>query len=354
MTGGDAGKPFSFAHYLAIASCHAVNRPARINVHYTFEPSGPWWVLARPYITPVVSAEVTAIYGHALEHPAHRADVRRLEILLESGGIYLDMDVLCLRPFAPLLDLVEDDDAPDVVMGEECGVGLCNAIIVSRPGAAFLQRWLESYASFDAARWNHHAVRVPRQLADECPGLIHVVDRERFFWPMYWKDHLRAFFLRPDSQFTARSYALHLWESITWPLLRRLTPTQIWLVDCEFSDLVGPYLTPAGGPAPLPRDAGGEEERSSVLAASADLPGVLDRLGATELLGGLTCREQIDLLRAALASLDEPTRDCVTLCGIYGLSSREAGAVLDQTEASAAAGAERGRRALIDGIATRA
>jgi mannosyltransferase OCH1-like enzyme len=66
----------------------------------------------------------------------HRADIVRLERLLEVGGIYLDADVLVHRDFDDLLH-------HSTVLGKE-GVkpqyGLCNAVILSRPEAPFLRR----------------------------------------------------------------------------------------------------------------------------------------------------------------------------------------------------------------------
>jgi mannosyltransferase OCH1-like enzyme len=89
--------------------------------------------------------------------------------LLEHGGIYLDIDTFILRPFADHSLLLYD-----TVMGMEsrgpsylrkpmsddemAPKGLCNAIIVARKGALFLERWLESYEEFRESRWTEHSV----------------------------------------------------------------------------------------------------------------------------------------------------------------------------------------------------
>lgn len=36
--------------------------------------------------------------------------------------------------------------------------GLCNAVIVARKGAVFLERWLESYEGFNEGKWTEHSV----------------------------------------------------------------------------------------------------------------------------------------------------------------------------------------------------
>jgi mannosyltransferase OCH1-like enzyme len=38
-----------------------------------------------------------------LRHPAERSDILRLELLWRHGGVYLDVDLECLRPIEPLL-----------------------------------------------------------------------------------------------------------------------------------------------------------------------------------------------------------------------------------------------------------
>lgn len=230
-------KPFGLTHYLAVASCVEVNRPHSINLYYKHEPSGPWWERARPHLNLVRIEPPSRIFDTPLSHPAHMADVLRLQILLERGGIYLDVDVVSIRPFQPL-------QQHPLVLGEELGVGLCNAVILARAGTDFLRRWLAAYDGFQPAQWNRHSVKLPRELADAFPDEVHVVDHRKFFWPMYWKEHLEAFFLRPGSTFTAESYCVHLWETLTWPRLRHLTGAQLWALDSEFAALARRYVKP--------------------------------------------------------------------------------------------------------------
>jgi len=172
------GRPFSFIHFLAVYTAWKVNRPDQIYFHHTEEPTGPWWEKARPLLTLNRVEPVHAVHGHPITYPAHMADVIRLEVLLRFGGIYLDLDIISLRPFDPLLQ-------HPFVMGMEPGSGLCNAVILAQPDAQFLRRWQDEYRSFDARRWNHHSVVLPWQLAQAHPELIHVADKYAFFYPTH-------------------------------------------------------------------------------------------------------------------------------------------------------------------------
>ncbi len=81
----------------------------------------------------------------------------------------MDIDTFIIRPFAPLSLY-----SYDTVMAMEARIlnflrgpqsddemdpkGLCNAIIISRPKSAFLERWLETYDAFDEKKWTEHSV----------------------------------------------------------------------------------------------------------------------------------------------------------------------------------------------------
>jgi hypothetical protein len=245
------GKPFSYAHYLCVRSAKAVNPDCEVVFHVAHEPSGGWWDAIRPGVTLNKVEPPTAILGRPLRHFAHQADALRLEILLSEGGIYLDIDVFCVRPFSPLLDR-------GMVMAIEPRQGLCNAVMLAEPRAPFLDLWFETYRDFDGKNWNAHSVRKPYQLARQHPDLIDVLDEYAFFFPTHndpscarlWSPRLApdaylrsalldlTHALRPtgatrpkrrvpllrhalwsSDRYYAQlrqSYCIHLWESLWW------------------------------------------------------------------------------------------------------------------------------------------
>ncbi len=175
------GKPFSLVHYLAVRSAVETNRPDAVRLYYKHEPRGVWWDRAKRYLDLVPIEPPTELFGVPVRHHAHQADWVRLEALYEHGGIYLDLDVLCLRSFAPLRH-------HETVLGQEgvAGeIGLCNAVILARPGAPFIRRWMEGFdpatslwAGFRSkgrdAFWNEMAVRYPAHLARLYPDEVRV------------------------------------------------------------------------------------------------------------------------------------------------------------------------------------
>lgn len=235
------GKPFSLVHYLAIKSAVEIIQPDEVRLLYRFEPTGDWWDKAKPLVTLIPIEPPTEIFGNPLLHPAHQSDVVRLRTLQEFGGIYLDIDVISVRPFDNLLN-------HGVVMGEEVGEGLCNAVVLAEPESEFISRWIAEYRSFRSRGrdeyWGEHSVKLPARLAEENAGEIQVLGPKSFFWPLYWPEHLEIFFRgQGEPAFCDQSYCVHLWEQLTWePFLRDLTPQQILDSPSEFAKLTKAFL----------------------------------------------------------------------------------------------------------------
>jgi len=237
------GKPWSLVHHVCAASAVAVLRPERAHLYYAFEPTGPWWEATRRLLDPVRIEAPTQIFGNPLLHPAHQADVVRLEKLLAHGGIYLDCDVLVRRDFGPLL-------GHSAVLGQEGEggrEGLCNAVILAEPEAPFLRRWHASYASFRARGkdefWCEHSVQVPSRLAAEHPGELAIVDHRAFFSPLWTKPELDRLFASRRPLDNPDAYAHHLWESQAWEdYLGELTVRRVRRVETNFHRMARPYL----------------------------------------------------------------------------------------------------------------
>ncbi|MFA4889572.1 MAG: glycosyltransferase [Candidatus Omnitrophota bacterium] len=247
-------KPFSFIHYLAVKSAYECNRPEIINFFYKYKPEGLWWEKSRGYLNLIEYDPPKEVFGNPLLHYAHRADVLKLEILLKNGGIFLDLDVVCLRPFAKLMKY-------DLVLGKQGRRGLCNAVLLARPGSEFLKKWHETYISFRSKGrdefWDEHSVLVPMALSRRYPGLVHVEGASSFFWPegstigpLWGKDTVgifnklgRKFKEIISRAILSRAYCIHLWESLWWDkYLKGLTPQYIQKGNNNFSRLCRRFL----------------------------------------------------------------------------------------------------------------
>lgn len=184
-------EPFHLVHYLAIASCQAVLQPDEIHLHCHELPYGFYWDLARPLVTLHRIEPVTTVTTFPYDDPvvayysyAHQADFVRLDVLAEHGGLYADIDTLFVAPVRDGLWNVEcaigrERDVLDLRTGRT-RTSLSNALLMARPGAAFIERWRERISGALDGSWSGHSCFLADDLARERPHEV-LVEPERTF-----------------------------------------------------------------------------------------------------------------------------------------------------------------------------
>ncbi len=266
---------FHLVHYLAIASCLAVNRPGRVLVHCHHRPWGEYWDLIAPRVEVVRVRRPAVALRYADRRVAryryaHESDFVRLDALIAHGGVYADIDTLFVRPIpAPLFDapfvLGREDDIR--VDGGAPQPSLCNAFIMAEPGAAFARHWRARMADAFDGSWSRHSTLLPAELAAAEPAAIHV-EPPRTFYPFMWTREDLARLLVGDEAVEEGVASIHLWAHLWWAETRRdfcdfhaglLTEEFIRDVNTTYTRLARPYLPPhprRRGVAARVRDAG--------------------------------------------------------------------------------------------------
>jgi len=223
-------KEFELYRYLAIKSAIDVNNPQKIYFHYKYEPFGPWWDKIKPYLLLEYTEPPSEIYGNNLYHYAHQADIIRLQKLIKYGGIYLDIDTICLKSFHDLLE-------NKCVMGIQNNknksemYGLCNAIILSEPNSEFLLKWVDLYTSFRSKGrdiyWDEHSVIMPLKLAHQYPELITILEPDAFYNPLWYNinEYLfnQNYLIDNYKTLINHNYCIHLWDTYSHDYLSKLT-----------------------------------------------------------------------------------------------------------------------------------
>ena len=141
------GGSLSFVNYLAILSVSARIRPKAIYFYVDRDPvDSHWWRMAEPLVT-----------VERLEGPGELSpDIIRLEKLIERGGVFLDLDVLVLKPFDDLL-------SGRPVLEGDCGVRV--AVVMGPPENRFFKLWLDRVTTAPP----HHLVRAHPDLSELKP-----------------------------------------------------------------------------------------------------------------------------------------------------------------------------------------
>jgi Glycosyltransferase sugar-binding region containing DXD motif len=260
-------EPLHLVHWLCLESCRLVQQPHAIHLHCRHLPYGAWWERIAPHLTlhrldGAAAGFAPARYAESDEGRfiaaagfdyAHEADFWRLAILAEHGGVYADMDTLFVARYP------DRWFAHDCVLGEEAPVvdargmlrpSLCNAVILARPRAAFLTRWIaEAAESFDGT-WSNHSCQAAARLWGRHAGELHVLPRAAFYRAPATGAGLAALFAQADDDLRG-VHSLHLWAHLWWSTARRdftafhaglVTPQWVRTAEVTYARLARRFL----------------------------------------------------------------------------------------------------------------
>jgi len=263
---------FHLVHYLCLASCRAQHPDARICLHYRNLPWGPWWDAILPELSLYQVADCPVDWrperyaAHAdgrltmqqnLSY-AHESDFLRLDILLQHGGVYADMDSLFVQPYPERWF----SNANGCVMGEELPVpdaagvalpSLCNAVILAAPNAAFVRAWRAQIADAFDGSWSNHSCALAARLWRENAAPIQVLPADRFFAFPWTIKGMQRLFEHDESRapFMKSVYSIHLWAHLWWSESRidftrfhagLITPERILAGGSTYFELAKPLL----------------------------------------------------------------------------------------------------------------
>jgi hypothetical protein len=245
----DYGKmPFSFFHWAAIKSAKKMNPDYEIYYWYKNLPNSRYMdsLINDGIIFKEIEVVPTHIFGNELCCVAHKADILRLEILNQIGGIYLDIDTITVKSFDELLD-------NKCVMARESieGIvdGLCNAVILAQPQTKFINVWYDSYRTFRSRGQNpnlpndyyvEHSVWKPLEIAKTIPDEITILPMQSFFYPDWRDESLHKLF--NERLIFKDAYVHHLWESKCYNILNAFNEYNYKDKNCSYSDMLTKIL----------------------------------------------------------------------------------------------------------------
>jgi hypothetical protein len=187
---------FPFLYFISIFSNVIINKPTTIYFHYQYEPYGYWWNKIKRYLVlNYINVSTMIIDNKELKHYAHKADYLRLLFLHKYGGIYYDIDTICVKPHSQLLN----KNKIDLVLGIQENYKnkydlICNAIIFCKKENNFIKKWLDLFISkFDENNWCYASMHLPSilymKLSNEEKSNITILDNTYFYSPNYNEIH---------------------------------------------------------------------------------------------------------------------------------------------------------------------
>jgi len=221
-------RPFGFSHYMAVLSAASRHPGFRLILWCVGEREGVYWRAVKEIADIVIVPAPQRIFSNPVMHPAHQSDIIRLSALRAYGGIYLDLDTITLKNFLLLCSPTQTVMARELasthprIESESLG----NSIILSPRDAPFMEAWWASYKHFDSRYWAHSSTKMPYLLSMSQPSSIVVLPPEAFFVPSWDQVGLSSLFEQAAT--FPEAYAFHLWESMSWPVLKEINEGNIW------------------------------------------------------------------------------------------------------------------------------
>ena len=165
--------------------------------------------------------------GFELKHFQYKADVVRLELLYEHGGVYLDLDMLITRNFD---DVFSSGHSFYISEERANGAGngaLINAFLAAKPKNEFIKLWLNEFKSgLRLGIWATHIRDSNKKLLVDHPHYMHkyriqILDG-KYFMALHWQDTVA--FIHSETtpyEFPPESYGTHLWETILGDVMKK-------------------------------------------------------------------------------------------------------------------------------------
>lgn len=251
---------FELYHYLAVKSALDIHKPLTTYIYVDKEPeSNQYWELIKSQVTVEYISVPHTFHGINVTYPQYRADIIRLEKLIERGGIYMDIDNLSIKSFSSLFEnnsLVMGgslDNYPNVIDITDEYIGkldaISNAIIMCEPNHPFLIDWYNSLPSNLVGKpWAYHAVCLPREiLSNNKYDRIKILHWNKYFCPIHMHDNSPFIFEESGnnrlSEITS-CYTLVFYQTMVHDrYLKNITPEFLFNTNCIFSQLYKKYLT---------------------------------------------------------------------------------------------------------------
>ncbi len=207
-------KPFEYFHYLNILSAKYINKDYTINLYYYHRPNNIWFDELEN-ICNLIKLDSLEVFipSNKIAYTEHLSDIIRLNIINKFGGIYLDIDTICVKSFDNLLHNEFVMGVEGAVIGENNSnvlVGLCNAVLMSQKDSKFSNIWLNDYSVNYKEDWNYNSVKRPLQLSYEYSSYIHVEPQSSFFKYSWEETGKKCMF--EDNSDISDCYSIHLWE----------------------------------------------------------------------------------------------------------------------------------------------
>jgi len=204
-------------HYQCVKSMlkHLQNYEFRLYNDIEPEDNLYWKLLKQESRIQVIKRERPTEYdGFKIGYVQYAADITRLEVLYEYGGIYMDLDMFIFKNFESIIG------NSDFVISEENSEksnNLINSILISKPKNKYIKLWLESFKTgLRMEKWAYHISVYNKKILEENKHFmlkynIKILNSACFLKHKWFEQHK---FANLEEHISDEMYGLHLFDTI--------------------------------------------------------------------------------------------------------------------------------------------
>lgn len=191
---GEEFKLMKFIEYLCLKSIILNIKPDKVKIHGDVKPYGEYWdrIKLHPKIEWVYLERPLRKYGQDFTSSPiqHLADIARLEVLYDEGGLYSDFDILWIKSTNELryldVELIASNDITSYCLEFPNNIQI--GTFLSRPKASFLQNWLKAYENYHLYPGDYTAISMcePYKIYEKTPQRVHINNRLQMIFFNGW------------------------------------------------------------------------------------------------------------------------------------------------------------------------
>ena len=180
-------REFNLLHFISIYSAYKLNKPDKIYVYCDHkQENNIYYEILKNIVEYEYVQAPTEINGIQLNSYQYKADIIRMNKLIERGGIYMDLDVISLKPLTKFLNY-------SMVLGSELSLkdpnstnindfsSITNAVILTEPDNEFMKEWLRQIPDNIIGKvWAYHAVCLPKKILLNNMYNVHLEPQKSF------------------------------------------------------------------------------------------------------------------------------------------------------------------------------
>ncbi len=165
-----------FLFYLSVlSSLHILNLQS-VFIHGETPPIGNYWEIISqdPRVHYIFRARSGVIFTHDTYGITHEADVASADVIIQYGGMHVDVDLVFVRPLPPSFWRYDAIASPSQAVNDPYPVIINYGVFMSRPQSAFWRRVQESQKDYRGHDWNWNAARLLYKIYERNPAILNL------------------------------------------------------------------------------------------------------------------------------------------------------------------------------------